>query len=152
TNEQAVVDWFQAWMNYFTLQVYKAAMAENQKDSAHPCEYIINPDLGKAFGVKYDTPNCEKMGQLFAGPAQPTAQDDFAVGTQAAHTPLAVEPAVAETLERLPAYAEIALSEAVLGAIVPAAIVTSTEAFQVIAPYAGRAFLLTAEAGAEVAG
>src|SRR5262249_26224748 len=115
-------------------------------------QYIIDPDLGKAFGVKYDTLNCEKFGQLFAGPAQPSAQYYLAVGAQAVYNSLAVEPAVAETLERLPAYAEIELSAAVMGAIVPTAILSSAGAFQAIARYAGRAFLLTAEAGAEVAG
>src|SRR5262249_10588232 len=117
-----------------------AAWAEYMKYSAHPCEYIIDPTLGKTFGIKYDSLNCENLGSLFAQPAQPSAQYYEAVGTQAVYNPLGEEPAVAETLLRLPAFAEIALSGSVVGATVPAAFIGGVEVFQTIAPFAGRAF------------
>src|SRR5215475_10548311 len=97
-------------MNYVTVQVYTAAITKYSNYSAHPCEYIIDPTLGTAFGIKYDALNCEQLRSLFAKPAQPSAEYYLAVGTERVYKPLGADPKVAESLQRLPGYAEIGLS------------------------------------------
>jgi hypothetical protein len=151
-NEQAVVDWFQSWMTYIQVKVYTTAWAEYQKFVSAPCTYVIDGTINKAFGIQYDPLNCQNYGTvdaLFEQPAQPSADYYKAFGIEAAYNPLGANPAVAETQERVSAYAEYALSASLVGATPPAAVLSSTAVFQQVAPFAARTFAELGEAAAD---
>jgi hypothetical protein len=148
--EQDVYDWYEAWMTHFEVQLYNTAHTEYLKYQYDPCHYTIDPTLQQTFGIALDTSNCSNLGSTFLPPHQPSAEYYKAVGYEKSFGALGTDSGVANTLEHVGALAQLWANAGPIGA---AAVATPVMlGFKYIAPFAGRAILITAADGSEIAG
>jgi hypothetical protein len=145
TAQQALYNWFNAWMSVEDAKLYKAAWAEYQAYFSDPCAYQLNATLAKQYNIQFDTTNCSNLGGLFTQPAQPSAEYYLAVGLQSTWGTLLNAPGAVATYVSEGHYAEFALSSSVLGGAVAAGVVS--QSFSALAPYAVRQVAQLADDG-----
>ncbi len=148
-DQQAVYNWFNAYMTAKNINVYSYAYNQYLSFLNSPCLYKIDSTLAATYGVTFDSNNCNQYALLFFPAMQPSSEYYLALGNQQYWAGKTIAPSVANSLVTASPLVELALGASVAGASIPALAVFNT--FQLIAPFAGRAILLTAEAGSEAA-
>ncbi len=149
-SQQAVYNWFDAWMSLEDAKLYKAAQAEYVAYISNPCGYQLNPTIAKQYNIQFDTTYCSNLGGLFSQPAQPSAEYYLAVGLQSTWGTLLNRAGAVSTFATSGHYSEFALSSAVLGGAGAAAV--ASQSFSTLAPYAGRAYHVAVESTSDAVG